>query len=40
MTRAAIIDSQRFAPNPRIPVLHAELRRVKGSAFEVVRDPG
>jgi hypothetical protein len=27
------------APDPRIPVLHAELRRVTGSAFEVVRDP-
>jgi hypothetical protein len=27
------------APDPRIPVLHDELRRVKGSNFEVVRDP-
>jgi len=27
------------APDPRIPVLHAELRRVKGSAFEVVVPP-
>jgi hypothetical protein len=27
------------APDDRIPVLHDELRRVKGSAFEVVRDP-
>jgi len=28
------------APDPRIPVLHEELRRVKGSAFEVVVPPG
>jgi hypothetical protein len=28
------------APDERIPVLHDELRRVKGSAFEVVRAPG
>jgi hypothetical protein len=28
------------APDERIPVLHEELRRVKGSAFEVVRAPG
>ncbi|HEX5102209.1 MAG TPA: hypothetical protein VFV87_00255 [Pirellulaceae bacterium] len=27
------------APDERIPVLHEELRRVKGSAFEVVRAP-
>jgi hypothetical protein len=27
------------APDPRIPDLHAELRRVKGSAFEVVVSP-
>jgi hypothetical protein len=27
------------APDDRIPVLHDELRRVKGSAFEVVWDP-
>lgn len=27
------------APDERIPVLHAELRRVKGSAFEVVEAP-
>ena len=27
------------APDPRIPVLHAELRRVKGSDFEVVEPP-
>ncbi|MEX2173265.1 MAG: hypothetical protein WD872_02820 [Pirellulaceae bacterium] len=27
------------APDPRIPVLHDELRRVKGSAFEVVQAP-
>jgi hypothetical protein len=27
------------APDPRIPDLHAELRRVKGSAFEVVLAP-
>ena len=27
------------APDPRIPSLHAELRRVKGSAFEVVVPP-
>ena len=28
------------APDERIPVLHEELRRVKGSAFEVVERPG
>ncbi|MBN1419654.1 MAG: hypothetical protein JXP34_12825 [Planctomycetes bacterium] len=28
------------APDPRIPVLHEELRRIKGSAFEVVVAPG
>jgi hypothetical protein len=28
------------APDERIPVLHEELRRVKGSAFEVVEAPG
>jgi hypothetical protein len=28
-----------IAPDPRIPVLHAELRKVKGSDFEVVRPP-
>ena len=28
------------APDPRIPVLHEELRRVKGAAFEVVVPPG
>lgn len=28
------------APDERIPVLHEELRRVKGSAFEVVQRPG
>jgi hypothetical protein len=28
------------APDERIPVLHEELRRVKGSAFEVVQAPG
>jgi hypothetical protein len=28
------------APDGRIPVLHDELRKVKGSAFEVVRQPG
>jgi hypothetical protein len=28
------------APDERIPVLHEELRRVKGSDFEVVRRPG
>ena len=28
------------APDERIPVLHEELRRVKGSAFEVVTSPG
>jgi hypothetical protein len=28
------------APDERIPPLHAELRRVKGSDFEVVRRPG
>jgi hypothetical protein len=27
------------APDPRIPNLHKELRRVKGSAFEVVVAP-
>ena len=27
------------APDPRIPNLHAELRRIKGSAFEVVVAP-
>ena len=27
------------APDPRIPTLHAELRRVKGAAFEVVVPP-
>jgi hypothetical protein len=27
------------APDERIPVLNDELRRVKGSAFEVVQDP-
>jgi hypothetical protein len=27
------------APDPRIPVLHEQLRRVKGSAFEVVEAP-
>lgn len=27
------------APDPRIPVLHEELRRVKGEAFEVVTSP-
>jgi len=27
------------APDPRIPVLHDELRRVKGDAFEVVQAP-
>ena len=27
------------APDERIPVLHDELRRVKGSAFEVVEAP-
>jgi len=27
------------APDPRIPNLHEELRRVKGSAFEVVVVP-
>jgi hypothetical protein len=27
------------APDPRIPSLHAELRKVKGSDFEVVRTP-
>jgi hypothetical protein len=27
------------APDPRIPVLHEELRRVKGDAFEVVQAP-
>ncbi len=28
-----------IAPDPRIPSLHAELRRIKGSAFEVVEKP-
>jgi hypothetical protein len=28
------------APDERIPVLHEELRKVKGSAFEVIRAPG
>lgn len=28
------------APDGRIPALHAELRRVKGADFEVVREPG
>ena len=28
------------APDARIPVLHEELRRVKGSDFEVVQRPG
>ena len=27
------------APDERIPVLHDELRRIKGSAFEVVESP-
>ena len=27
------------APDPRIPVMHEELRRIKGSAFEVVEAP-
>lgn len=27
------------APDPRIPELHAELRKIKGSAFEVVQPP-
>src|SRR5207302_8619320 len=27
------------APDPRIPVLHDELRKVKGAAFEVVQPP-
>ena len=27
------------APDPRIPVLHEELRKIKGSAFEVVVPP-
>jgi hypothetical protein len=27
------------APDPRIPVLHEELRKVKGSDFEVVVPP-
>jgi hypothetical protein len=26
-------------PDERIPVLHEELRKVKGSAFEVVESP-
>ena len=29
-----------IAPDPRIPVLHEELRKVPGSAFEVVIPPG
>jgi hypothetical protein len=28
------------APDERIGVLHEELRRIKGSAFEVVEKPG
>lgn len=28
-----------IAPDPRIPELHAELRKIKGSAFEVVEAP-
>jgi len=28
------------APDERIPVLHDELRKIKGSAFEVVEAPG
>ena len=27
------------APDPRIPVLHEELRKVQGSDFEVVQPP-
>ena len=27
------------APDPRIPPMHEELRRIKGSAFEVVKSP-
>jgi len=27
------------APDERIPALHEELRKIKGSAFEVVRQP-
>lgn len=27
------------APDPRIPAMHEELRRIKGSAFEVVEEP-
>ena len=27
------------APDPRIPVLHDELRKVRGSDFEVVQPP-
>jgi hypothetical protein len=27
------------APDPRIPVLHEELRKINGSAFEVVVPP-
>jgi hypothetical protein len=27
------------APDPRIPVLHAELRKLKGADFEVVQPP-
>ena len=28
-----------IAPDPRVPVLHEELRKVPGSAFEVVVPP-
>jgi hypothetical protein len=28
-----------IAPDPRIPVLHEELRKIKGSDFEVVQPP-
>jgi hypothetical protein len=27
------------APDPRIPPMHEELRRIKGAAFEVVEPP-
>ena len=27
------------APDPRIPPMHEEMRRIKGSAFEVVTPP-
>jgi len=27
------------APDPRIPLMHDELRRIKGAAFEVVEPP-